>query len=90
MHLDFNLAAFICSHVFENTRPILFVSRSDGDWQFLCGETHPDEVPDVVCIGHLLQRDATLRDILDLHEDWEAEREFVGGDWERRPCIVDE
>jgi len=30
-----NSAAFICPHVFEDTRPILYVCREDGDWQFI-------------------------------------------------------
>jgi hypothetical protein len=28
-------------HVFEHERPVLLVLRSQGDWQFLCGDTHP-------------------------------------------------
>jgi hypothetical protein len=32
----------------------------DGDWQFLCGQTHQDSLPKLVCIGCMLERDPTL------------------------------
>ena len=60
------MAVFICSHMFENTRPVLYVSKEGGDWQFLCGQTdHGEENPHVVGIGHLIDRDpfAILPDI---------------------------
>lgn len=75
------MAAFICSHVFENSRPILYVSRSHGDWQFLCGDEHPGEIPKVCGRNHLLQRDATLVELMDLPADWEAERVKPDDPW---------
>lgn len=79
------VAAFVCSHVFEQTKPILLVSREDGDWQFLCGEVHAqEEVPRVVGINHLLDRDPTLLELMDLPPDWEAERASNGAPWMRR------
>jgi len=77
--------AYVCSHIFENTRPILLVSRADGDWQFLCGKAdHPvDEVPRLVGINHLVERDPTLAELSDLPEDWEAERVKVGDVWQK-------
>ena len=78
-------AAYVCSHVFEHTRPVLLVARDDGDWQFLCGGAHaPDELPRVVGLNHLIDADPSLRQALDLPIDWEAERAFVGGPWTRR------
>jgi hypothetical protein len=80
-------AAFVCSHVFEKTRPILYVSREGGDWQFLCGEEHsPTEKPRVVGAAHLFARDPSLREVADLRPDWEAERIGVGTPWARRAC----
>ena len=87
MEIRYNLAAIVCSHVFEETRPILLVCKEDEEWQFLCGDTHEDEVPQVVCIGHLLDRDPTLREILDLPDGWEAERQNVEAVWERRDML---
>lgn len=76
--------AYVCRHVFENSRPILFVSRGGGDWQCLCGEEHAaDEIPHVVGLNHLLERDAALTELQDLPEEWEAERVSVQDDWVR-------
>jgi hypothetical protein len=78
------IPAFVCSHVFENTRPVLLVSRAGDDWQLLCGGDHEtDEVPRVVGLNHLLQRDPTLAEVLDLPANWEAERDHVGSLWQR-------
>jgi len=78
--------AFVCSHVFEKGSSVLFVSRADGDWQLLCGGAHEEgEVPRVVGINHLLDDDPSLREILDLPTDWEAERPAHGKAWKRRP-----
>ena len=64
-----NEPCYLCSHIFENTRPILFVSKADREWQFLCGQFdhEEDEVPHVVCIGDILERDASLSSLIDTH-----------------------
>lgn len=79
--------AYLCIEVFENKKPILLVSRAEGDWCFLCGEDHPDDPQAyrVVGIGHVLERDPSLELIEDLPSDWEAERLFISAPWERRP-----
>jgi hypothetical protein len=75
-------AAFVCSHVFEDSKPILLVSREDGDWQLLCGHAHDDnERPHVVGLNHLLERDPTLIDIASLQPEWEAERTSPAMPW---------
>jgi hypothetical protein len=77
-------AAFVCSHVFENSRPILLVSRAGGDWQCLCGGGHQaEEKPRVVGLNHLVERDTTLSELQDLPRDWEAQRTAVGKPWIR-------
>src|SRR5882724_8027416 len=79
------IATFICSHIFKTTHPVLLVAREQGDWMFLCGGVHyADEDYQVAGRNHLLDRDATLYQILDLDDGWEAEREFIGGPWFRR------
>ena len=86
-----HIAAFVCSHVFEGSRPVLYVCTKGGDWQLLCGEGHgEDELPEVVGLNHLLARDETLREILDLNDDWQAERERVGSPWVRSACSNNE
>jgi hypothetical protein len=78
-------ATYVCFHVFNNTRPILLVSRAGGDWQCLCGGGHEvGETPKVVGLNHLLQRDPTLLELVNLPDEWEAERASVSGPWLRK------
>ena len=77
-------AAFVCSHIFANSRPVLLVAREDGDWMFLCGAEHPEEEKyEVVGVEHLLERDPALRELNDLEDNQEAERSAVGEPWVR-------
>lgn len=77
---------FLCSHIFQNTRPVLLVSKEDGDLQFLCGLDHdPSEIPHVVGLDHLLERDPSISQVLDLPENWEAERPDQRSQWVKRP-----
>jgi hypothetical protein len=81
-------AAFVCSHVFENARPVLLVARENGDWMYLCGQPHDaNEECHVMGAEHLLERDPTLREVLDLGDNSEAERSRVGEPWIRRASI---
>ena len=83
-------AAFVCSHVFGATRPVLLVSRADGNWQCLCGGYHAaSELPRMVAMDELLQRDSSLGQVLDLPEDWEAGRASVHDPWIRTRGIAD-
>jgi hypothetical protein len=77
--------AYSCRYVVEGTRPVLYVTRADGDWCFLCGEEHPQDAYWflVVGLGHEVDKDRTLLEILDLAPEEEAEREEVGGVWTR-------
>lgn len=79
--------AYVCSHVFNASKPILFVSRPDGDWCFLCGAAHPNGASAfrVVGIGHLIEIDPSLEKLADLPPDWDAERKAVGKRWVRTP-----
>lgn len=84
-----NLGVVICSHVRDNVRPILLVTRyDDGDWAFSCGhEDHRDDETEYVLVGvgHLTNRDSTLDAVSDLAKGYSAERESVGGSWTRYP-----
>lgn len=82
---DFHLKAYVCSHVFDGSAPVLLVSRPEGDWCFLCGAEHEASSSSyrVIGIGHLFERDSTLREIQDLPADWEAERRRPGDPWSR-------
>ena len=81
--------AFLCGHVFENTRPVLLVLHEDDGWQLLCGDTH-DDGPHVVHMSHLLERDPTLTELHDLPLDFEAERAAIGEPWHRQPLEVED
>lgn len=85
---DWQLGVYCCEHVFRGERRVLLVARNDGDWQFLCGDVdHPDtSEPYHVCVGHLLDQDATLHELADLPPEWEAERTSTASPWIRTAC----
>ena len=76
---------YVCIHVFKKERPILLVTRTDGDWCFLCGQGHEDVANSyrVVGLGHLIDADPILREVLNLKPEEEAERQSVGSHWIR-------
>ncbi|QNP48907.1 hypothetical protein [Diaphorobacter aerolatus] len=86
---DIHIKCYVCVHVFEDTRPVLLVSRPDGDWCFLCGADHANNANAyrVVGIGHVLENDISIDDVMDLKPDWEAERKDIKSDWIRTPII---
>jgi hypothetical protein len=85
--MDFHQKAYVCIHVFDGVRPVLLVTRPEGDWCLLCGENHEDDASAyrVVGIGHVLERDGSLLEVLDLEPSWDAERTALGDPWLRRP-----
>jgi hypothetical protein len=85
MPIQPNLRVYVCIHVFKDERPILLVSRVDGDWCFLCGSTHEQTTDDIVAVGvgHVLERDNSLVPLLDLKPEWEAERSDFVSPWVR-------
>ena len=85
--MDFHQKAYVCVHVFEGERPVLLVTRPDGDWCLLCGEDHENDASAyrVIGIGHVLEHDITLSEVMDLQEGWDAERTGSGEPWTRRP-----
>ena len=68
--MDFHQKAYVCIHVFDGVRPVLLVTRPEGDWCLLCGENHEDDASAyrVVGIGHVLERDGSLLEVLDRAE----------------------
>jgi hypothetical protein len=85
--IDSHAKAYVCRHVFEQSHPILLVSRADGDWCFLCGGVHANDAGEyrVVGIGYVLEVDRTLLELRDLPVDWEAERQNTDSVWVRIP-----
>ena len=81
-----NLKAYVCSHVFATSRPVLLVANEDGDWMFLCGcDDHASTDCLVVGVGHLIARDPSLNECADLAAGFEAERQSVEHPWVRAP-----
>jgi hypothetical protein len=78
--------SYVCLHVFRRQRPVLLVSRPEGDWCFLCGEDdHADEAAEfrVVCMGDVVEPDPSLTHVLGLEAGEEAERPDGAGGWAR-------
>jgi hypothetical protein len=89
--LDYHQKAYVCTHVFQGHAPVLLVSRPDGDWCFLCGQLHAEDgaAYKVIGMGHLLERDESLRAVIDLAPGWEAERTGIGQAWLRTRLEAD-
>jgi hypothetical protein len=87
-----HLKSYVCIEVFDNTKPVLLVSREGGDWCFLCGGMHPQDAAfyRVVGIGHLFERDPSLLSLLDLSPEWEAERQDPSSPWIRTKINADD
>lgn len=83
--LPFETKSYVCIHVFDGSMPVLYVTRPEGDWCALCGDDHPDDASyyRVVGLGHVVQQDPTVAEVLDLEANEEAEREAVGSPWVR-------
>jgi hypothetical protein len=84
-------AAFVCSHVFDASKPVLLVARENNDLMCMCGEFHEaDEAYHVVDAEHLIARDQTLRKFVELPNDTAAERAAIGKPWTHLPLTWDE
>lgn len=82
-----HILSFVCIDVHPGDEEVLLVCRSEGEWSFLCGEEHP-ESPDwfqLLGMSHLLERDPTLAQVLNLRRNQSAERKERGGRWHRVP-----
>jgi hypothetical protein len=86
-----HLLSFCCTHVRDGMRPVLLVSRPDGDWCFFCGGIDHIGLSSYCTVGmsHLVEDDPSLREVLDLCHWEEAERVAPGGAWLRSWIPVD-
>jgi hypothetical protein len=71
--------------VFDEGFPILNVVHysDDHSWAFTCGTTDDPDDGLIVHMSHLIDLDPSLTTIADLPPGWLAEREQVGGEWDR-------
>ena len=80
-----DMKCYLCTHVVDGQRPVLLVTRPDGDWCLTCGDEHVQEAASfrVAHLAHPLANDSSLQAVLDLRKNEEAERLHVGGAWTR-------
>ena len=79
--------SYVCKHIFNQTKPILLVSREDGDWQFLCGENHDDEeLPHVIGLNHIYEIDPSIISLKNLKKNYVADRGSINDKWKRKKC----
>jgi hypothetical protein len=85
--IDGHYKAYVCNHVFDKSKPILLVSRPEGDWCFLCGGEHENDASayKVVGLDHVFNSDLSLQELADLPANWDAERKGAEHAWERTP-----
>ena len=83
--MNLHWRVFVCRQVVAREKPVLLVSRADGDWCFLCGGQHEQSTTDFISVGvgHMLEQDGSLVELLDLKSGWEAERKDRNSPWIR-------
>jgi hypothetical protein len=76
-----------CSHVLDEDRPILLVSReADGEVLAVCGgEDDSAATTRAVPLDKLLSLDSSLADLADMPDGWVAMRESPDHAWARSP-----
>ncbi len=92
-----NAVCFVCSHILNKERPILYAShrymddvyvdfsfgQADTSWQFLCGENnHTDDTIQIISLEQVTKIDPTINDLHALALGFYAQRKEVGKRWE--------
>jgi hypothetical protein len=85
-------AVFVCQHVTESRRPVLYVTHEESDsyWQFLCGKRHIEKDVRMSCFGCFIARDHSLRDLSELPLGWCTVRKRVAAQWTRSRIRADQ
>ncbi|MCD6678930.1 hypothetical protein [Vibrio cholerae] len=84
MKFEPNYGVFVCSHVYDHSRPVLVSVRDfDGSWQFICGLEGCVESgePRLVCCEHLVSHDETINALTCMTPGTYAERQNIGKGW---------
>ncbi len=79
------LRVFVCRHIFEETRPVLLIANTEGNFSFLCGDEHEQIAEEFPAVGlnHVLYRDKSFSKIVEtLPINCEAERKSEHSPWE--------
>lgn len=83
---------YACRNVWDNNEPVLFVRHDhNADWQMLCGGDEHGDASEIYVLHkeHLVERDPSLRDVIDLPTGWEAERDALYASWRRAQFSVE-
>jgi hypothetical protein len=88
---DEQLGVFSSRLVMDQRKPILLAFHDEeGDWQFLAGDEQHAEEFTHVHLGHVLERDCSIRALEDLPAGWKAWRGASADDWVREPIPCDQ
>jgi len=81
---------YVCTHVFADERPVLYLCRDAGDQILACGGDDHAHSPDswrVIHLDHLLERDPSLQVMGELTDGQQAERSAIDGAWMFGPLV---
>ena len=81
---------YVCTHIFADERPVLYMCRDAGDHILACGGDDHVQSPDswrVVHLSHLLEQDASLKVVGELIDGQQAERSAVERVWTVGPLV---
>jgi hypothetical protein len=79
-----NTACFVCDHVFNRERPVLYAAheKEDGSWQFLCGQVdHAEGNIKIISLREATEIDFTINDLCELPLGVGAERRNTEDQW---------
>ncbi len=80
--MEYNLAVITTKYILEEGEPILYVIRDeDGDWQFLDGQDITEADAIVVSLGQIIERDNSIKELLDMPKETEAKRKDTNNPW---------
>jgi len=80
-----NTACFVCNHVLDRERPILYVihEEEDGSWQFLCGHNdHTEADCKIISLREASDIDGSINDLYEMPLGVGADRKTSSSNWE--------
>ena len=79
-------AVFSCVHILNGEKPILHVTHdSEGDWQFLCGESHSVSEGAVLSLYEIYMTDNSVGQLADMKCGQSADRNNLKSEWKINP-----
>jgi hypothetical protein len=80
-----NCATFSLRQIFQEGKPILYVSHDEDDhgWQFLSGDEIKTEDAFIVGLEEIVNLDPSVLEIADLEPGWIATRKSISDPWKK-------